>query len=298
MRRHPVITGLLLLLLVGTLSFLLIYRIAGKRLVFIGGDKVAVVLVRGVLADSREIMEQLDDFAGDDSVKAVVLRVESPGGGVVAAQEIFGRLKKIRETKTVVASLGSVAASGGYYIACAAEKIVANPGTVTGSIGVILQYPLFEDLFRKIGIGSTTIKSGQYKDMGSPFRELTPGERDFLQGVTNDIYRQFVDTVLVSRGIPESRTAEIAEGKIFTGKQALDLGLVDALGGEEDAVALAARLSGIEGKPAVVYGREKKAGLLRYLLEESARFLAREFQEGCPGMEYRMSPSFLLDEGG
>jgi len=130
--------------------------------------------------------------------------------------------------------------------------------------------------------------------MGSPFRELTPGERDFLQAVTNDIYDQFVNTVLESRNIPESRTAEIAEGKIFTGRQALDLGLVDCLGGEEEAVALAAKLSGIEGKPAVVFAREKKAGLLRYLLEESAHFFATEFQEGFPGMAYRMSPSFPL----
>ena len=288
MRKHPVITGILLLFLVGTLTFVLIYRIAGKRLDFSMGDRVGVVLVRGVLADARGIIEQIDDFDGNDSVKAVVLRVESPGGGVVPSQEIYDRLKKVKENKIVVASLGAVAASGGYYIACAADKIVANPGTVTGSIGVILQFPLFEELFRKIGIGSTTVKSGKYKDMGSPFRELTPGERAYLQGVTNDIYEQFVDTVLVSRNIPPSRTAEIAEGKIFTGRQALELGLVDALGSEQDAIDLAAKLSGLEGKPAVVYGEEKKGGLLRYLLEESAQFMAREFRESFPGVEYRM----------
>jgi len=288
MRKHPVIAGILLLFLVGTLTFVLIYRIAGKRLDFSMGDRVGVVLVRGVLADARGIIEQIDDFDGNDSVKAVVLRVESPGGGVVPSQEIYDRLKKVKENKIVVASLGAVAASGGYYIACAADKIVANPGTVTGSIGVILQFPLFEELFRKIGIGSTTVKSGKYKDMGSPFRELTPGERAYLQGVTNDIYEQFVDTVLVSRNIPPSRTAEIAEGKIFTGRQALELGLVDALGSEQDAIDLAAKLSGVEGKPAVVYGEEKKGGLLRYLLEESAQFMAREFRESFPGVEYRM----------
>ncbi|HPQ60397.1 MAG TPA: signal peptide peptidase SppA [Syntrophales bacterium] len=288
MRKHPVIAGILLLFLVGTLTFVLIYRIAGKRLDFSMGDRVGVILVQGVLADARGIIEQIDDFDGNDSVKAVVLRVESPGGGVVPSQEIYDRLKKVKENKIVVASLGAVAASGGYYIACAADKIVANPGTVTGSIGVILQFPLFEELFRKIGIGSTTIKSGKYKDMGSPFRELTPGERAFLQGVTNDIYDQFVETVLASRNIPPSRTAEIAEGKIFTGRQALELGLVDTLGSEQDAVNLAAKLSGIEGRPAVVYGEEKKGGLLRYLLEESAQFMAREFRESFPGVEYRM----------
>ncbi len=288
MRKHPVIAGILLLFLVGTLTFVLIYRIAGKRLDFSMGDRVGVILVQGVLADARGIIEQIDEFDGNDSVKAVVLRVESPGGGVVPSQEIYDRLKKVKENKIVVASLGAVAASGGYYIACAADKIVANPGTVTGSIGVILQFPLFEELFRKIGIGSTTIKSGKYKDMGSPFRELTPGERAFLQGVTNDIYDQFVDTVLASRNIPPSRSAEIAEGKIFTGRQALELGLVDALGSEQDAVDLAAKLSGLEGKPAVVYGEEKKGGLLRYLLEESALFMAREIRESFPGVEYRM----------
>ena len=288
MRKHPVIAGILLLFLVGTLTFVLIYRIAGKRLDFSMGDRVGVILVQGVLADARGIIEQIDEFDGNDSVKAVVLRVESPGGGVVPSQEIYDRLKKVKENKIVVASLGAVAASGGYYIACAADKIVANPGTVTGSIGVILQFPLFEELFRKIGIGSTTIKSGKYKDMGSPFRELTPGERAFLQGVTNDIYDQFVDTVLASRNIPPSRSAEIAEGKIFTGRQALELGLVDALGSEQDAIDLAAKLSGMEGKPAVVYGKEKKGGLLRYLLEESAQFLAREIRESFTGVEYRM----------
>jgi len=288
MRKHPVIAGILLLFLVGTLTFVLIYRIAGKRLDLSMGDRVGVILVQGVLADARGIIEQIDEFDGNDSVKAVVLRVESPGGGVVPSQEIYDRLKKVKENKIVVASLGAVAASGGYYIACAADKIVANPGTVTGSIGVILQFPLFEELFRKIGIGSTTIKSGKYKDMGSPFRELTPGERAFLQGVTNDIYDQFVDTVLASRNIPPSRSAEIAEGKIFTGRQALELGLVDALGSEQDAIDLAAKLSGMEGKPAVVYGKEKKGGLLRYLLEESAQFLAREIRESFTGVEYRM----------
>ncbi|HOP35886.1 MAG TPA: S49 family peptidase, partial [Syntrophales bacterium] len=156
MRKHPVIAGILLLFLVGTLTFVLIYRIAGKRLDFSMGDRVGVILVQGVLADARGIIEQIDEFDGNDSVKAVVLRVESPGGGVVPSQEIYDRLKKVKENKIVVASLGAVAASGGYYIACAADKIVANPGTVTGSIGVILQFPLFEELFRKIGIGSTT----------------------------------------------------------------------------------------------------------------------------------------------
>lgn len=301
MRKHPVIAGILLLLIIGVGSFLLIYGIAGKagmEGVFAGGGRVGIVLVRGVLSDARETISQIDEFSNDDSIRAVVLRVESPGGGVVAAQEIYARIRKLRATKTVVASLGSVAASGGYYIACAAERIVANPGTVTGSIGVILQFPRFEELFRKVGIGTTTIKSGKYKDMGSPLRDVTPAEREFLQGVTNDIYKQFVDVVLTSRNIPPERTAEIAEGKIFTGKQAHAMGLVDDLGGETDAVEIAARIAGIEGTPKAVYAKQKRAGLLRYLLEESARFLAQELQETAPaGIEYRMSPGLHEEIG-
>jgi protease-4 len=294
MRKHPVIAGILLLLVVGVVSFLLIFGLAGKAGmggVFSGEDRVGIVLVRGILSDARETISQIDEFANDDRVRAVVLRVESPGGGVVAAQEIYERIRKLRATKTVVASLGSIAASGGYYIACAAERIVANPGTVTGSIGVILQFPQFEQLFRKVGIGTTTVKSGAYKDMGSPFRGVTPAEREFLQGVTDDIYSQFVSVVLTSRNLPPEKTAEIAEGKIFTGKQAQAMGLVDDLGGETDAVEIAARIAGMEGKPMVVYARQKRTGVLRYLLEESARFLAEEFQEAAPGgVEYRMAP--------
>jgi protease-4 len=195
----------------------------------------------------------------DDGVKAIILRVDSPGGGVGPSQEIYREIMRIRSSskKKVVTSMGSVAASGGYYIACASDRIVANPGTITGSIGVIMQFSNLEDLLKKIGVKGVVIKSGEHKDIGSPFREMTPEEKKLMQEVLDNVHQQFIQAVADGRKLDKSKVAEIADGRIMTGEQAKNLGLVDQLGNLQDTIDITAKLVGIEGKPNVLYPKRK-----------------------------------------
>lgn len=197
------------------------------------------------------ILEQLRQ-AQEDPIKALVLRINSPGGSAAAAQEIYREVQRVRESgKVVVASLADVAASGGYLIANAADRIIANPGTITGSIGVIMDVTNFKEFYEMLGIDYEAIKSGEFKDMGHPGRELTDRERELLQLMVDDIYEQFVDTVIEGRQMPEEKVRELADGRVFTGRQALELGLVDGLGNIYDAINVAADLAEIEGEPVI-----------------------------------------------
>jgi len=289
MRRHPIIFGLLLLVIVGILFFLVISLMAffteGRKIISLK-DQVGVVIIKGVIGKSREIIDQLDKYGEDDDIKAVVLRIDSPGGAVVPSQEIYDKVLQLKKKKKVFTSMGSVAASGGYYIACASDKIVANPGTITGSIGVIIQFPQAKELLKKIGLKSTVIKHGKYKDIGSPSRDMTSDERLLMQGVVDDIYDQFVEAVSLNRNIPKKKIEALADGRIFSGRQALNLGLVDYVGNMEYTIDLAARLSGIKGKPEVVYPKKKRLGLLRYLVKEIVSTVSREFREEETGIQY------------
>jgi protease-4 len=200
-----------------------------------------------------------------------VLRIDSPGGTVVAAQEIFAAVNRLREekAKVVVVSMADIAASGGYYIACAADRILANPGTITGSIGVIMEFPNMQELFGKIGLKSTTIKSGEFKDTGNALREMTDRERAVLQALIDDVFGQFVQAVQEGRDMSPEKVRELADGRIFTGNQALELGLVDEIGDMAGAIRAAADLAGIEGDPEIV--REKKRRRIWDVLEGNAR---------------------------
>lgn len=289
MRKHPVLFGILLLGLIGVLFVLLVYGVAsltGDRSSFTMRDKIGVVVLKGVLLDSKAPLSQLEKYTRDDGIKAIILRVDSPGGGVSPAQEIYEKVQSVKKKKKVVVSMGSVAASGGYYVSCAADKIVANPGTVTGSIGVIMHFTNVQDLFKKIGLKSSVVKSGRYKDTGSPFREMSPEERALLQGVLDDIHDQFLDTVSTSRGIPKEKLRAIADGRIMTGRQALQMGLVDYLGDIEFAADVAAKLAGIEGKPELIYPKEERFTIWRYMLDEMVSVLKRELMEEGIGFSY------------
>jgi protease-4 len=216
---------------------------------------VGVVEVRGVITESDDIVDTLKRFRDSESIAAVVMRVESPGGAVGPAQEIYRAVRKLRESKPVVASLGNLAASGGYYIASACHPIVANPGTVTGSIGVIMSVRNVAELVEWAGIRETVIKSVPYKDMANPLRDLAPEEKAILQNMVDDVHAQFVSAVAVGRGMPEAKVREVADGRLYSGAQALGAGLVDELGGYEDAVAIAARAAGLPGEPRTVRAR-------------------------------------------
>ena len=289
MRKHPVLLGLLLLVVVGVVMLILIYGVAllrGTDEPFSRSDRVGVVEITGVISSSRDAIELMDRYERDSHVRAVVIRIDSPGGGVVPAQEIYDRVGRLKKKKKVVISMGSVAASGGYYIACAGDRVIANPGTITGSIGVIIQFSQVRRLLDKIGVEPTVIKGGKYKDVGSPVREMTADERALIQGVVDDIYDQFLDAVATGRAISKDEVRSLAEGKIYTGKQALALGLVDELGNEKHAIRVAARLAGIEGKPHVIYPERKRRGLLRYLTREILSGVSDELRGSGTGMDY------------
>jgi protease IV len=234
------------------MAIVLMYGRFGEADGFSGlGSKVAIVNLDGVISSSTDIVRQLDRWGRDDNIRAIVLHINSPGGGVAPSQEIYDKVMKVRADtdKPIVVSMASVCASGGYYIACAADKIVAVPGTVTGSIGVIFEWPVANKLMDKIGVQYETIKSGRVKDVGSPFREATEADRTMLQSVVDDTYDQFVSVVCERRGIPRDSAVAMATGAIFTGRQAQKLGLVDSLGTFDDAVDLAGELSGLGKNP-------------------------------------------------
>ena len=289
MRKHPVIFGLFLLVLIFILFFIFVYGVStftGDKSSFSLENKIGVVTLEGIIKDSSPVVDQLVKYSKDDSIKAVVLRIDSPGGGVVPSQEIYKTVLALKKKKHVVVSMGSVATSGGYYVACAADKIVANPGTITGSIGVIVHFSNVEELLKKIGLKPSIVKSGRYKDIGSPLREMTRDEKRLIQEVVDDIYDQFLEAVSLNRKISKEKAASIAEGKIFTGRQALKMGLVDFLGDKEYAINLAAKLSGIKGKPEVVYPKEKRLKLWRYILTETVSAIVSEFRKECSGISY------------
>jgi protease-4 len=207
----------------------------------------------GLRRDADEIVRTLRKFNERGDVKAVVLRINSPGGSVAAVQEICNEIALLKKNrKVVVSSLGDVAASGGYYIASQTDKIVANPGTLTGSIGVILQTANVKELLQKVGVNMRTIRTGKYKDIGSSFRDLTPEEKKILQDISDEVYTQFVDAIVKGRGMDREKVKSLADGRIYIGTQAKELGLVDELGGSERAIQLAKELSGIRGRPKIL----------------------------------------------
>ncbi|MBW1678722.1 MAG: signal peptide peptidase SppA [Deltaproteobacteria bacterium] len=271
--KHPIIRGLIGLVLALTIFFLfvvILFSLIGRKGELSLSDKIAIVPIKGVITDSQTIIEQLHKFKKHRKVKAIVIRIDSPGGGVGPSQEIYEEIKKIRKTKRVVASIGSIGASGGYYVACAADKIVANPGAIIGSIGVIVEYANFEKLLEKIGLKRIVIKSGKYKDIMSPLRDITEDEKSLIQNVIDNIQSQFVSAVAEGRNLEKAQVEAIADGRIFTGAQAKELGLIDVLGNFHDAINIAAMMVGIKGEPELIYP-EKRYSLLDYLIEKTCQ---------------------------
>jgi protease-4 len=241
-----------------------------------GKEKIGVVELSGVITDSRKTTAHLKQFREDKTIKAIVLRINSPGGSVGPAQEIYREIIKTKQKKKMVASMGALAASGGYYVAAGADKIMANPGTITGSIGVIMLYTNFEQLLEKIGLVPVVVKSGQYKDIGSPARTMSLEEKQLLQQVTDGIHRQFISDVAEGRGLTIDKVQKVADGRIFTGEAAVNMGLVDRLGNMEDAVQWAGRLAGVEGEVEAVYARDRAFSLLKYFSETTLKILTEK----------------------
>lgn len=290
-----IILGILAVIVIG-FTVMMVYLVSdsgeGIETVTTGsGDKIAIVELKGVITSSEDIVRQIKKYREQRGVRAILLRMDSPGGGVVAGQEIYEEVRKTRDSgKPVVVSMGSLAASASYYIACGSSRIVANRGTLTGSIGVISEILQVEELLGKIGVGVKAIKSGRMKDTGSPTRKMTQAEERYYQDLIDEVYLQFVGVVERERDLDHEDVLAMADGRVFTGEKAVELGLVDTIGTYEVAIEIAAQLAGIEGKPSIVRER-KRTGLLDGLagsVAESLTSLKQDLLER-PVLSYRFA---------
>ncbi len=272
-KSHPLLILLLFFLIAIFIGILVAIKstgpmnaggISGFRL----GKRIGVVKIEGIILDSKRVVDQIHRYRDDSSVTAVVIRVDSPGGGVGASQEIHKEVQKLADKKPVVVSMGAMAASGGYYVSCPAKVIYANPGTITGSIGVVMEFTNLEGLMEWMKIEERVIKSAEYKDIGSAFRDMKPGEKKLLREFVESVHRQFEDAVADGRGMDAKKVHELADGRIYTGEQAMEVGLVDELGNLWDAIDKAAQMGDIKGKPKVVWPPKRKTPFPFGVLQE------------------------------
>ena len=290
-KGHPILAVLILLVVVGlflSLVLTFVLPMAGPSGAFSFKEKIGVLPVEGTIIESDTLVAQLVEFRKDRKIKAVLLRVNSPGGGVGPSQELYREIRKTVETKKVVASLGSVAASGGYYAASAADKMVANPGTMAGGIGVIMEFVQVEELLKKIGVSVEVLKTGEFKDIGSIHRKLSERDREMIRTLVFDVQRQFVEAVAQGRNLPVEKVREIADGRVLTGAQCKELGLVDQLGNFEDAVELARTLAGVKGEAILVYPKKPKGKWWTLFLQDSSRTVVQAVRDALRvRLEYR-----------
>src|SRR5882672_6823652 len=266
--------GAFVLLVVLVLAVVLTFSGDG-RAEFAFSGQVQVVDIDGELVESRPIIDQLKRYEESNSVKAILLNIDSPGGGVAVSQEIYTEVKRLREKKDkiVIAYLSSTGASGAYYVACAANKIIANPGTIVGSIGVIAEWVNYQDLLQWAKVKEVVFKTGEFKDTGSPTRELTDRERTYFQGLIDDMYVQFVEAVASGRKLELQEVRMMADGRVFTGRDAKERKLIDEIGNFQDAVDLTAKLAGISGKPRLIRLTRQRVTLLDVLTTDLSRFV-------------------------
>ncbi|MEW6184456.1 MAG: signal peptide peptidase SppA [Thermodesulfobacteriota bacterium] len=295
-KKHPILFGLLIYGLIA-LALILLWKGSGF---FLGKDfdsplssRIAVVPIRGMIADSKGAVDLLKKYRKDPKVKAIILRIDSPGGGTAASQEIYREVQRTVSKKKVVASMGNVAASGGYYVALAADKIVANPATLTGSIGVIMELSNIKELLKKIGVNREAVKSGPYKDIGSPVREIKPEERRLLEEVIKNVHQQFIEVVMKGRQLSREKVEAIADGRIFTGQQAKDLGLVDELGSFEDAVDLTKKMVGLSGEVKVIYPEKKRISVWDFLFSALSEEIKASLPLNQPQAQLLLVPSLF-----
>jgi protease-4 len=291
MSNRPILKGFLLFVMIGFFFFIGIYWLTrfSEGGGPVTGERIALVKIEGVILDATDTLEELKKYKENPSVKAILIRINSPGGAVVPSQEIYEEIQKIRKEtgKKIIISMGTLAASGGYYIASASDRIVANPGTLTGSIGVIMELMNVEGLFKKVGLESVVIKSGLRKDVGSPFRSMTKEEREYLQSVMDDVHLQFIEAVVKGRGLKKEEVTALADGRVFTGKQALENKLVDELGDLEDAIHVAGKMVGIKGEPKIIETKKKFSfiDLLKSEFFGNVRLFNLN-QKSAPGLNY------------
>jgi len=292
-RRSTLWAIIAVLLLFGT-GVAVSMRLLLGRQILPAGDRVALLPLHGAIVDEQWFVDELEHFRDDGGIRAFVIEIESPGGTVGASQSIYEAIRDLREEedRPVVAWMGDVAASGGFYAAMGADSVFALPGTITGSIGVIMEFPNAQELLRKVGLGWEIVKSGEHKDLGNPARALSEEDREILQGLVDDVHRQFLEVVTANRPLEAAEVERLADGRIFSGRQALELGLIDGLGTLEDAIDVAGRMAGLGEDPRVQHPRERRIGwwdLVLGLTEAEARGLLRTWvpmHSGTPRLLY------------
>jgi len=294
---HPflfvfLILGGMFAVLWGGIAFFLLSHLADNQQGDFFGSKegIGIIELKGLLVSPEQVIETLGDFKRNPNIKAIVLRINSPGGTVGASQEIHKEILRTAEFKPIIASMGDVAASGGYYTAVAAQQIVANPGTITGSIGVILKFNNLQEIMEKIGYKAEVIKSGELKDIGSMSRAMTPSERDLLQALIDNVHNQFIEAVIEGRNLSREDVVRVADGRIFSGEQAQQLGLVDQLGNFTDAILLAAEKGGLDSSepPHLIYPKEKEFSILRMIAGEAGQSTLQGLFGHFPALVYEL----------
>lgn len=294
-QKHPILLGLFILtgiffLFLGGISLLfssLISSYSPRSDIFAKKEGVGIIELKGFILSSEQILKHLTEFRNNPDVKSIVLRIESPGGAVGASQEIYEEVKRTNGVKPVVASMGSMGTSGGYYAALGSDTIIANPGTMTGSIGVIVKFPNLEGLYEKIGYKSEVIKSGPLKGIGASNRPLSEEERTLMQDLIDNVYAQFVRDTAAARSLPEETVRTLADGRIYSGEQALAAGLIDRLGNFTDAITLAADLVGLDPEePQLIYPKADKRFSLFNLLTSAEHSLVDNFVPLYPFLSF------------
>ncbi|BCS89258.1 signal peptide peptidase SppA [Pseudodesulfovibrio sediminis] len=270
-QRHPFVFGVLMIilavvLLMGTMAFFRSMGWTPESLAMSGKDKIGVVHVEGMIFDSTEVVRWIKELKDDTSVKGVLLRVNSPGGAIAPSQEMYQAVKELNMVKPVVASYGSVAASGGYYCSVPSQLIFANPGSITASIGVMAEFVTVTEFMEKVGIKPEVLTTGKYKAAGTPIRDLTDDQRAQMLDLMQDLHEQFVDHVAAARHMDRDKVAAVADGRAVSGRQALQLGLIDELGSMSQAVVRLKELSGIQGEAVLLEGPVKEYSLIQEIL--------------------------------
>lgn len=276
----------LLLLFFAAGAYLSVRLATGERIPLMDGRRVAVLPLEGPILGERSFLRSLETYRGQSGIGAFVLEIRSVGGSVGASQAIYHTVRRLREEdeRPVVAWIGDVGASGGYYVALAADSVYALPGSLTGSIGVIMEIPNAQELLRKVGVGVEVVKSGEHKDLGSPVRPMSPQDREVLEGIVDDVYGQFVDAVAENRPLPRDSVLSLADGRVFTGEQAVEAGLVDGIATLEEAVDAAGRMAGLGARPPTVRPRERDRLTLLDLLTGVSRSEIRGLVEAVRGV--------------
>lgn len=271
MARRSVFTilvvAVLSLMVISGLVLAIVMSVGGGKGLTLG-DRIAIITIEGVIGDDREVLEDIRRFRDDASVKGFVVAINSPGGEVGPSQSIYSEIKRLRDTddRPVIAAINGVGASGGYYIALGADSIFANPGAITGSIGVIMEVPNVDGLMQKVGVQMQTVKSAEHKDIASPFREMSPSDREVLGAMVQDVYAQFVEVVARERKQTAEQLGPNIDGRVLSGRQAQQAGLVDRLGNFNDAVASAGRMAGIGEEPKLLYPPKDEVTLMDAIL--------------------------------